>query len=192
LIKLIAMELKSYDKPWLPAFKGGFLILFGIIAMLGVAGTIKSLAFLFAFLAAMIGILLIATGIRNIGSRFRLWTIVSGIIHLSFFVILALRVDTAKDIYAAREGVTLLILIWLIFYAITEIVEAGILYSRNNAFSSLFIINALLTLLFAYFLNVVSGNFNVQGVFYLGVFAFILGLVNILSSYLLSRAKQNN
>jgi uncharacterized membrane protein HdeD (DUF308 family) len=183
------MELKSYDKPWLPAFKGGFLIIFAIIALLRIVGTIKSLAVLFAFLAAMIGILLIATGIRNTKSRFRSWTIISGVIHLSFCVILALRVDTAKDIYAAREGVLSLILIWLLFYAITEIFEAGILFSRNNAFSALFIINALLTLLFAYFLNVVSGNFNLDGVFYLGLLALVLGLVNILSSYLLSRIK---
>ncbi len=186
------MELKSYDKPWLPAFKGAFLVLFGIIAMLRIVGTIKSLAVLFAFLAAMIGILLIATGILNTKSRFRIWTIICGVIHLSFCAFLALRVDSSKDIYAAREGVTSLILLWLLFYAITEIVEAGILFSRNNAFTVLFVINALLTLLFAYFLNVVSGNFNLQGVLNLGIFALVLGLVNLLSSYLLSRAKQNN
>src|SRR5512136_218412 len=99
------MELKSYDKPWLPAFKGAFLIIFGIIAMLRILGTIKSLAILFAFLAAMIGILLIATGIRSRTSRFRVWTIISGIIHLAFCIFLAFHVDTAKDLYAARAGV---------------------------------------------------------------------------------------
>ena len=70
MIKFITMELKYYDKPWLPAFKGAFLIIFGIIAMLRIVGTIKSLGVLFAFLIAMIGILLIATGIRYKESAF--------------------------------------------------------------------------------------------------------------------------
>jgi uncharacterized membrane protein HdeD (DUF308 family) len=183
------MELKSYDKPWLPAFKGAFLIIFGIIAMLRILGTIKSLAILFIFLAAMIGILLIATGIRYKTSRFRLWTIISGIIHLAFCIFLSLRVDTAKDLYAARAGVTTVIIIWLVYYAITEIVEAGILISFNNAFASLFIINALLTLLFGFFMNVVAGNFTMQSVFYLGLIALVFGIVNELSAYLLSRIK---
>jgi uncharacterized membrane protein HdeD (DUF308 family) len=189
LIKLIAMELKSYDKPWLPAFKGGFLILFGIIAMLRIVGTIKSLAVLFALLAALVGILLIATGIRYKKSQFHTWTLASGIIHLAFCIFLVSRVDTAKDLYAARAGAMTLILIWLLYYAITEIVEAGILFFLKNAFSTLFIINALLTLLLGYFLYIVSGNFTPQSVFYLGLIAMVFGIVNLLSSYLLSRLK---
>jgi uncharacterized membrane protein HdeD (DUF308 family) len=183
------MELKSYDKPWLPAFKGIFLIIFGIVAMLQVLGTIKSLAVLFIFLIAMIGILLIFTGIRYKNSQFRIWTIISGAIHLAFVIFLSTHLETAKDLHSAREGVAMAILIWVIFYAITEIVEAGILISFRNAFASLFIINALLTLLFGYFLFVVSGNFTPQGVFYLGLIALVFGIVNELSAYLLSRTK---
>ncbi len=186
------MELKSYDKPWLPAFKGAFLILFGIIAMLRIPGTIKSLAILFIFLIAMIGILLILTGVRYKKSHFRGWTIASGIIHLSFCLFLSLHIDSAKDLYTAREGVSMIILIWVLYYAATEIVEAGILVSFKNAFSTLFIINALLTFLFGYFLNVVSNNFTEQGVFYLGLIALVFGIVNELSAYLLSRIKERN
>ncbi len=53
------MELKSYDKSWLPAFKGAFLILFGIIAMLQILGTMKTLAVFFVALIGMMAILLI-------------------------------------------------------------------------------------------------------------------------------------
>ena len=67
--------------------------------------------------------------------------------------------------------------------------KAGILISLKNAFATLFLINALLTLLFGYFLYVVSGNFTPQGVFYLGLIALIFGIVNELSAYLLSRIK---
>jgi hypothetical protein len=183
------MELKSYDKPWLPAFKGIFLIIFGIVAMLQILGTIKSLAVMFIFLIAMIGILLIFTGLRYKNSQFRIWTIISGIVHLAFVVYLSTQIETAKDLYAAREGVSTVILIWLLFYALTELVEAGILVSLKNAFATLFLINALLTLLFGYFLYVVSGNFTSQGVFHLGLIALIFGIVNELSAYLLSRIK---
>jgi uncharacterized membrane protein HdeD (DUF308 family) len=183
------MELKSYDKPWLPAFKGAFLIIFGIIAMMRVFGTIKSLAVMFIFLIALMGILLIVTGIRETKSSFRGWTIITGIIHLGFCIFLSIYINAAKDIYAAREGVTMILVTWVIFYAITELVEAGILISLRNAFSSLFLLNALLTMLFGYFLYVVAENFNPQGVFYLGLIALVFGLVNEISSYLLSRIK---
>jgi len=183
------MELKYYDKPWLPAFKGAFLIIFGIIDMLGIFGTIKALAVLFAFLIAMIGILLIATGIHYKSSRFRGWTIVSGVLNLAFFVYLFLHIDTAKDIHAARAGVSSIILIWVFFYAVTEIIEAVLLYTLKNAFAALFLLNALLTLLFGYFLNVVTGNFTERSVFYIGLIALVFGIANVLSSYLLSRIK---
>ena len=183
------MELKSYDKPWLPAFKGAFLIIFGILAMLRIAGTITSLAVLFAFLIAVMGILLISTAIRYKTAGFRTWTIISGIVHLAFCIFLSTRVETAKNVYEAREGVVLVILIWIIFYAITEIIEAGILISLKNAFATLFVLNALLTLLFGYFLYVLRGNFTPEGVFYVGIIAFVIGIVNLLSSYLLSRIK---
>jgi hypothetical protein len=184
------MELKSYDKPWLPAFKGVFLIIFGIVAMLQILGTIKSLAVMFIFLIAMIGILLIFTGIRYKKFQFRIWTIISGIIHLAFVAYLSTQIETAKDLSAAREGVSTVILVWILYYGITEIAEAGILISLKNAFATLFLINALLTFLFGYFLFVVSGNFTPQGVFYLGLVGLIFGIVNELSSFLLSRIKE--
>jgi hypothetical protein len=190
LIKFITMELKYYDKPWLPAFKGAFLIIFGIIAMLRIVGTIKSLGVLFAFLIAMIGILLIATGIRYKESRFRGWTIISGVLNLAFTIYLALKVDSAKDIYAAREGVSMVILVWVFFYAVTEIIEAGLLVTLKNGFAALFMLNSLLTLMFGYFLHIVTKNFTEQSVFYIGLIALVFGLVNVLSSYLLSRVKE--
>jgi uncharacterized membrane protein HdeD (DUF308 family) len=183
------MELKSYDKPWLPALNGIFLILFGILAVLNIVGTIKSLAVLFLFLIAIIGVLLIATGIRYKTSAYRLWTIVSGAIHLLFCIFLTTRVDTAKDLSTVREGFMLFLLIWVIYFAVTELIEAAILYTQKNAFAALFFLNALLTLLFGFFLNVVSGNFTVQSVSYLGLVALVFGIANVISGYLLSRIK---
>ncbi len=56
------MELKSYDKAWLPAFKGALLILFGIFSILWMFNTIKTLAVLFVALIGMMAFLLIGIG----------------------------------------------------------------------------------------------------------------------------------
>ena len=178
------MEFKYYDKPWLPAIKGAFFIIFGIIAMSQIVGSIRSLASLFIVLIGMIGIFLISSGIMLKKSRFRIWSIVSGIINLIFCLLLALKIE------APREVIIWILLLWVIFQAISEIVEAGILISLKNAFAALFLLNALLTLLFGYFLYVVIGNITPQAVFYFGVIALIFGLANELSAYLLSRIKE--
>lgn len=180
------MELKYYDKPWLPAFKGTFLILFGIIAMLRIFGSIHSLAVLFVVLIGMISILLLSTGILFKKSGFRIWTVLSGIINLGFCIVIALYIDSSRD------EILWIVFLWLLFYAVSEIIEAGILIAQKNAFAALFILNALLTLLFGYFLLKVSGNITSQGVFLIGLIALVFGLVNVLSSYLLSRIREKN
>jgi hypothetical protein len=178
------MELKYYDKSWLPAIKGAFLILFGMIAMSQIVGSIRSMASLFIVLIGMIGILLISSVVIFKKSKFRIWSITSGVINLIFCLLLALKIESP------RETIGFILLSWVIFQAICELAEAGILISLGNAFAALFLLNALLTLLFGYFLYVVSGNFNPQGVFYLGVIALVFGLANELSAYLLTRIKK--
>jgi uncharacterized membrane protein HdeD (DUF308 family) len=184
------MELKYYDKPWLPAIKGAFLIIFGIVAMLHIVGTIKSLAVLFAFLIAMIGILLITTGIMSKKSSFRQWSIVTGAINLGFCIYLAMHVDTVKTLTEARDKVLTFIVVWVLFYAVTELVEAGLLFYKKNAFSAVFVITGLLSLTFGYFLHVVAINFTPQSVFNIGIIALVIGIVNELCAYLLSRVKE--
>jgi hypothetical protein len=180
-----AMELKSYDKVWLPAFKGAFLILFGIIDMLRIFGSIRALAVLFIVLIGMISILLISTGILFKRSQFRGWTVTSGLVNALFCIYIGLNME------AGRDKIVWILLVWVLFYAVSEFVEAGIQYTRKNAFAALFVINALLTLLFGYFLYVLIGNFTSQGIFYLGVIAIVFGVTNLLSAYLLNQAKAN-
>lgn len=177
------MELKSYDKPWLPVFKGAFLILFGIIDMLRIFGSVRALAVLFIVLIGMVSLLLISTGILFRKSEFRGWTIISGVFNLLFCIYLATHMDSP------RNTILWIILIWVFYYAISELIEAGLLLKLKNAFGVLFLMNALLTLLFGYFLHVLMGNFNAQGIFYLGVIALVFGITNILSGYLLSLVK---
>ena len=82
-----------------------------------------------------------------------------------------------------------ILLLWVIFQATSEIIEAGILIFLKNALAALFILNALLTILFGYFLYIVIATITPQVIFYLGVIALTFGLTNQLSAYLLSRIK---
>jgi hypothetical protein len=180
------MELKYYEKPWLSAFKGAFLIIFGIIAMIQIFGTIRTLAVLFIALIGMMAILLIGTSIMFRKSRFRAWTFASGLVNLAFAIYLAIHLESPGKI------ILWIMLFWVIFYAISELVEAGILISLKNAFFSLYLLNALLTSLFGYFMYQLKGNFTERNVFFIGIIAFVFGIVNELSAYLLSRIKEPN
>jgi uncharacterized membrane protein HdeD (DUF308 family) len=165
------MELKSYDKPWLPAFKGAFLIIFGLIAMLQIFGTIKTLAVFFVALIGMMAILLIGSGLLYKTSSYRGWTLSSGLLNLAFAINLANHLESSGKI------ILWIMLLWVVFYALSELIEAILLIVQKNAFFSLYLLNALLTLLF--------GN-----VFFIGIIAFVFGIANELSAYLLSRIKE--
>jgi hypothetical protein len=178
------MEFKYYDKSWMPAIKGAFLILFGIIAMSQIVGSIRSMASLFIALIGMIGILLISSTIMVKKTKFRIWSIASGLINLIFCLLLALKIE------APRVQIAWIILSWIIFQAIAEIIEAGIMITEKNAFAALFLLNALLTMLLGYFIYVLMGNFTPQAVFYVGLIAFFFGLANELSAWLLTRIKK--
>jgi uncharacterized membrane protein HdeD (DUF308 family) len=178
------MELKSYDKPWLPAFKGAFLILFGILLMLRIFGTIKTLGVLFIVLIGMMAFLLLSTGILFKRTKSRTWTLALGVINLIFCVYLGLHMNSP------RITIFWIILIWVIFYAVGEIIEAVLLFRQKNACAVIFLQSALLTLLFGYFMYVLINNFTSQAVFYLGIIAFVIGVVNELGAYLLSSIKE--
>ena len=178
------MELKPYEKPWLPAFKGAFLIIFGILAMIQIIGSIKALSMLLVTLISALAILLIATTILNSNTKYKAWNIISGVIHLIFAVYLIVKVESPSI------EIAWIILLWVIWYILTEFVEAGILVSEKNAFAALFVQDGLLSILFGYFLYIAIGKFTPEAVFYIGIIALIIGITNVLSSYLLSRLKK--
>ena len=177
------MELKSYDKPWLPAIKGVFLILFGIAALLQIIGSVKVLSILFIVLISATGILLIASGILFEKSKSRSWPIFFGALNIGFSIYLLIKLDSPL------ADILWILFALLVLYVIFQFIEAGILFYQKNAFCVLFVINALLSVLFAYFFYIVLGNFTPQSLFYIGIIALITGIINVLSSYLLSRLK---
>jgi hypothetical protein len=179
------MELKYYDKSWLPAFKGAFLIIFGLIAMLQIFGTLKTLAVFFVALIGMMAILLIGSGLLYKKSSYNGWTLASGLLNLVFAINLAMRLESSGKI------ILWIMLLWVVFYALSELIEAVLLIFQKNAFFSLYLLNALLTMLFGYFLYQLNGNFNERTVFFIGIIALVFGIANELSAYLLSRIKQS-
>ncbi len=186
------MELKAYDKYWLPAVKGSFLIIFGLIGLFKVYGSIQTLAVFFVFLIGMIAFALIGTGVFYKKSRFRVWTITSGAINLLFsmYLISQIQEGSLAQIELVRTKIIWAIILWAIYYAISELIEAGILFYLKNAFAALFIVNALLNLLFAYALYLLISNFNMERITNISIIALVFGVTNILNSYLLSVKKE--
>lgn len=173
------MSPKYYDKAWLQAFKGGFLIVLGIVSMLQVSDSIKSLAMIFSFFIGMTGFVLIAAPIILKKKENRLWNILVGALNVVFAIILIFIVDYP------REQIIWALLVWVIFNAITEIIEAFILFHQKNSFSAIFMINALLSLLLGYGLYLIFLDLTPKGVFNIGLIALVFGLVNELSAFML-------
>jgi len=178
------MELKFYDKSWLQAFKGGFLIILGIISMVQIPGSIKSLAIFFAFFIGLTGFILIVAPILLKKKEFRIWNIITGIINLLFAIILIFKMENPP-----LEIVWILI-IWVVYNAFTEIIEAGILFYQKNAFTAIFITHALLSLLFGYALFTLTSEYSPEKIFNIGLIALVFGLVNELSAFMLGSIKQ--
>jgi hypothetical protein len=83
-----------------------------------------------------------------------------------------------------------ILIFWVIFNVLTEITEAIILFIQKNAFSALFIIDALLSALLGYGIFRLTIDFNDEKIVNMGLVALVFGLVNLLSAYLLKSIKK--
>ena len=178
------MELKYFGKPWLQAFKGAFFVLLGIIVMLQVPDTLYSISIFFSFFIGLTGfVLILAPYLLKINAQ-RKWNLFLGIINLAFAVMIILKMEQPRiEIY-------LIIVYWIILNAITEVVEAVMLYINKNAFFALFLMNALLSSLMGLgFYNLITETDN-QRWFNMGFIAMVVGLVYELSAYLLKSIKK--
>jgi hypothetical protein len=81
-------------------------------------------------------------------------------------------------------------LIWVIFNAVTELIEAGFLFFQKNAFFAVFLTHALLSSLFGYALYTLTSDFVAQKIFNIGLIALVFGLVNELSAFMLGSVKK--
>jgi uncharacterized membrane protein HdeD (DUF308 family) len=178
------MSPKYYDKSWLQAFKGGFFIILGIISMLLVPGSIYSLAMFFSFFIGLTGFVLIVANVILKKQKNRAWNISIGILNLLFALALILKMK------ATYIEILWIMLIWVIFNAVTELIEAGFLFFQKNAFFAVFLTHALLSSLFGYALYTLTSDFVAQKIFNIGLIALVFGLVNELSAFMLGSVKK--
>jgi len=177
------MELKYYGKPWLQAFKGAYFILLGILLMLQVYGSIHTIAMLFSFFIGLTGFVLIVATILLKKKENRIWNISLGLFHLFFAVLIIIKLEHP------RIEIFWILVLWILFNSLTELIEAGILLLNKNAFFALFIINALLSSLMGMGMYNLIVNFTEERLFNVGFIALVFGLVYQLSAYLLNRIK---
>jgi len=176
------MEIKSYENPWIPTLKGVFFILFGIIAMMQ-TGTFETLSVFFVILIFLIAILFLAVAFLVKESKNKPWLIVSGVINLAFGVWLSSQYG------GSREYLAWIIVLWIVYSTLSDFVEAGILFRAKNALGSLFIIDGILTLFFAFITIKYFDQLTPTRLYFLGFMAIIIGIVSELSAYIFSKAR---
>jgi len=178
------MELKFYGKPWLQAFKGGFFILLGILSMLQIYGSMYSLAIFFSFFIGLTGFILVVAPFLLKTDINRVWNFVLGVLNLLFAVFILFKLNgTPLEIFW-------ILVVWMMFNAVAELIEAVILFYRRNAFFALFTIHALLSMLLGYGFYKLTEVVDAEKLFNMGIFAIIIGIVNELSAYLLKGIKK--
>jgi uncharacterized membrane protein HdeD (DUF308 family) len=178
------MELKYYGKPWMQAFKGAFFIVLGIILMLQIQGSIHSLAIFFSFFIGLTGFVLLVAPIILKKRENKGWNMLTGILNLFFAIIIVVKLE------GDRIEIFWVVVIWVLFNALTELIEAIILFSKRNSFFALFLIHALLSLLLGFALYNLIIHFDSERLFNVGVVAVVFGIVNELSAFMLRTIKQ--
>jgi len=176
------MEIKSYENPWIPSIKGAFFILFGFMALMQ-TGTFETLSVFFVILIFLIGILFMVVAFLVKESKHKPWLISSGLINMAFGIWLATQYGGSKDY------LTWIIALWIIYSMVSDFIEAGMLFKAKNALGALFVINGIITLFFAYITINIFKDVTPQRLDYLGLMAFVIGLVSELTAYLFSKAK---
>jgi len=151
--------------------------------MLQIYGSMQSAAIIFSFFIGLTGfVLFVAPVILKIKIN-RAWNFILGSANLAFALLIILKMNGLRmDIYV-------IIVYWMLFNAIAELIEAGILFLRKNAFFALFGIHFLLSLLMGSGFYNLIGNIDEQRLFNMGLIALVFGLVNELSAYMLSIKK---
>jgi hypothetical protein len=152
--------------------------------MLQVTGSIKSLAMIFSFFIGMTGFVLIVAPLILKKGKLISWNFLTGVLHVVFALILIFIADYPG------EQIVWALLVWVIYNAVTEIIEALILLNKKNSFSGIFMINALLSLLLGYGLYLILKEITPEKLFNIGLIAVVFGLINELSAFMLGSVKK--
>jgi len=176
------MKFKFYENAWIPGIKGVFYLIFGLFAFIK-GSTLETTSIFFDVLIILIAIIYLAIGFLTRGIKNRIWIIIAGMIHLGFGVWLTIN--------WGNESVHLLwiVTLWILYSALTDLVEALILYAGKNVLGTLFIVNMLVTLVFAYFTMLLHQNYTPETLHYQGIIAILAGLITECSGFVISQSR---
>lgn len=174
------LEFKFYENSWIPGVKGIFFFIFGLFAFLQ-TGIYDTLSIFFDVLIILISILYFTVGFMAKSSKNKSWLIITGVLHLGFGVWLSLNYGGSKETLFA------ITILWIVFSALTDLVESIIMFVAKNVLGTLFIINALVTLSFAFFNQQLFSNYSASGLTYIGFMAIVVGLVTESTAFILSK-----
>jgi len=176
------MDFKFYENSWIPAIKGIFFFIFGLFAFLQ-TGTFDTLSIFFDVLIILIAILYLSIGFMVKDIKHRKWTIVVGFFHLAFGIWLSIN-------YGGERIELLWIVIgWILFSSLTDLVEAIMLFIAKNVLGTLFLINTIITSIFAYFTFEMIEQYTPSLLHYLGIVAIMVGLVTECTAFIFSKSK---
>jgi len=176
------MDFKFYENSWVPAIKGIFFFIFGLFAFLQ-TGTFDTLSIFFDVLIILIAILYLSIGFMIKGIKNRVWVIVVGFFHLAFGIWLSINYS------GERIDLLWIVIIWILFSSFTDLVEAIILFIDKNVLGTLFLINTIITSIFAYFTFEMIEQYTPSLLHYLGIVAIMVGLVTECTAFIFSKSK---
>lgn len=176
------MTFKFYENGWIPAIKGIFFLIFGLFAFIK-GSTFETASIFYDVMIFLIAILYLAIGFLTKGIKKKEWIIFVGFIHLGFAIWLTLN--------WGGESLHLLwiISLWIIFSALTDLVEAILMFVDKNVLGTLFLINMLVTFVFAYFTILLQENYTVDALRQFGLVAILTGLITESSGFILSKTR---
>jgi uncharacterized membrane protein HdeD (DUF308 family) len=162
--------------------KGVFYFLFGLMALMQ-TGTFSTLSVFFVILIMLIAILFLAVAFLVKDVKNKSLLIVSGLINLGFGIWLAFNYDGSIQVLLR------IIVSWIVYSMLSDFIEAGIMFRQKNALGVLHLINGIIVLFFAYVTVHIFRDPTHQRLDYLGLMAFVIGLVSELTAFLFSKAR---
>lgn len=176
------MKFKFYENAWIPVIKGVLYLVIGMFAFIK-GSTFETSSIFFGILIALIGIVYLVIGFLTKGIKNRLWIIIKGFLHLAFAIWLLLSRES--------EAIQLLwiLALWVTYSAVTDFIEAIVLYVDKNLLGTLFLINMAATLVFAYFTILLYQNFSAETLNNFGIIAILTGIISESSGFLISQSR---
>lgn len=176
------MKFKFYENAWIPVIKGVLYLVIGLFALIK-GSTFDTSSIFFGIVIALIGILYLVIGFLTKEIKYRVWIIIKGLIHSAIATWLLLSWGS--------EAIYLLwiIALWLGYSALTDLIEALILFLNKNILGTLFLINMISTVVLAYFTVLLYQNFAPEALSNFGLIAIMAGLISEASGFLFSQSR---